>query len=495
MREEILRIEGLNKTIGNDRILNNISFSLFQGETLALLGANGAGKTSLINILGGRSQSDSGRIYYREKKVLLRNPFDAKTLGIYISSDKKRILDNLTVAENITLGRERSFFLGKHTCNKEAEQCLCDIGLANVAPSELAGNLSPSQKALVELASIYTARPSVLIIDEPSCFNSNMDFSNLKKVIRNINKSGIAVIYITHNIDNALNISDRIFILRSGVAAGTFDKSYCTKELLISVMVQSEPNKYFIKENIPHNPALCIKHLYSKLLKDISFEVNRGEILGIAGSSGSGKTELLEVLFGLRSYLSGNIILNGKTLKLSCPADAVSNGITYAPEDIMTFGTILDMSVRENISLSSLKRVSSLGWVNLRSERIFVNTMLSAVGQTHINQERSSSELSGGALQKMLIARCLSTKPAFLLLDEPTKSIDMTNRKTLMAGLRNATKDGLTVIIASSDITELIQICDRLLFIRNGSLKGEFTTDNNSPNLILSMIESSQSTL
>lgn len=495
MREEILRIEGLNKTIGNDRILNNISFSLFQGETLALLGANGAGKTSLINILGGRSQSDSGRIYYREKKVLLHNPFDAKTLGIYISSDKKRILDNLTVAENITLGRERSFFLGKRACNKDAEQCLCDIGLANVAPSELAGNLSPSQKTLVELASIYTARPSVLIIDEPSCFNSNMDFSNLKKVIRNMNKSGISVIYITHNIDNALNISNRILILRSGVAAGTFEKSCCTKELLISSMVQGEQNKHFVKKNISHSPVLCVKHLYSKLLDDFNFEVNRGEILGIAGNSGSGKTELLEVLFGLRPYLSGSIILNDKPLRLSCPADAISNGIAYAPEDITTLGTIADMSVRENISLSSLKRISSFGWISSWSERLFVDSMLSAVGQTHIDQERTSSELSGGTLQKILIARCLSIRPTVLLLDEPTKSIDMTNRKALMDGLRNATQNGLTAVVASSDIAELIRICDRLLLIRNGSLKGEFTTDNNSQNLILSMMERNESTL
>lgn len=492
MREEVLRVEALNKTIGNERILCNISFQLFKGETLALLGANGAGKTSLINSLGALTPIDSGQIYYRERQVTLRNPFDAKVLGIYIAGNKRQILDNLTVAENITLGREDSFFLRKRRQNALAEKYLRDIGVDNIAPSQLAGSLSPSQKALVQLAAVYASHPSVLIIDEPSFFNSDMDQSMLWNAIRNLNKRDIAVIYITHSIDDALHIAGRILLLRNGVAAGCFERQACTREFLVSAMAGRQSPEIHRRPAPTGGILLSVEHLAGNTVKDVSFSVSRGEILGITGITGSGKTEILELISGIRQKTAGTISLLGKEVAIRTPASAVAQGICYAPEDIAAMGPIPHLTVGENIVLPALQRISTLGWIHAKAEKVFARTLLALLGQGELAQSTATSTLSGGLLQKVLIARCLSANPMILLLDEPTKSIDLLNRKMLLRGISEAARRGLTVIIASSDVSELMQLCDKLIVIRKGILKGELSVSGQSLSNILTILYGSE---
>jgi len=488
MRTEILRVEFLNKTFSQEKVLNNVSFNVFEGETLALLGANGAGKTSLINIISGITPMDSGKLFFRGKPVEIRSPRDAKTLGIYITHDQSCVIDTLSIAENIFLGREDSCFVNKKKLRRAAQAVMEQVGLSR-KPDTPVGELSLSEKTLVQLAAVLLARPSLLIIDESSLLCSDMEPEKLFHVLRQLNAQNTAVIYITHNIREAIEISDRIFILKNGVSVGIYERGAYTADQIVAGVAGQE-TAAAPQTRIPSDEiVLRASHLSGSILRDVSFHVRRGEIFGITGLLDAGKTELLNILSGMKTKYQGQIFVDEREVFFSGPYDAMKYGIGYAPEDRNTYGFIPSMTVKENVTLSSLKRVSTLGWIHRKGERYFAEQFLKLLEAGGLNQRSYLKELSAGQQQQVQIAKCLAPHPRIMLMDEPDKGMDIVSKEDILQAIRKFSAEGLTFIVASTDIDRLLGICDRLLILQNGCVKGEVSGADMTPHQVISLAQ------
>lgn len=472
MRSEILRVEALKKSFGDEKVLQNVTFSVFEGETLAILGANGAGKTSLINILGCSIQMDSGRIYFRDKLIDLKTSQEARMLGIYVVGDNSRIVDSLTVAENVMLGRERRIWISNRRLKSDVIPFLEEVKLS-VHPDTLAGTLSAEERSALQLAAILSSSPSLLIIDNPSCLFSGLEVAQVRKIIKSLNHRNTAVIFITQDIMDAMIVSNRIMILRDGIAIGIFDKENCTYDQLLSVMIGKRIPSTNPSNRVSLNKFLEIKDLSGNILRNINISIRKGEILGISGTSGAGKSELLDLIFGIKPNRSSSIRMDGEIIRNTNPSQAIKNRFAYAPEDNYKYGLVMTMSVRENLSLNAIRRVSQMGWICKRSERVFTETYLKLIQTAKIDQKRPVKNLSTGHQKIVQLLKCLASRPSVLLLDEPTKSIDVSSREYIKTIIRELSEQGMTIIIASSDVKELLTFCDRILVFHEGVITGE----------------------
>ncbi len=474
MRTEILRVEFINKTFSHEKVLNNVSFHIFEGETLALLGANGAGKTSLINIILGITPMDSGKLFFRGKPVEIKSPHDAKALGIYIAHDQNRVIDTLSIAENIFLGHEDSRFVSKKKLHREASSLMKQIALDR-KPDTPVSELSLSEKALVQLAAVLVARPSLLIIDDSSFFGSDMGSKTLFRILRQLNAENTAVIFITHDVREAIQISNRIFVLKNGVSAGIYEKGAYTADQIITAIAGRDALSVHQAYSPSSEVVLRAACLTGNILQDVSFTVYKGEIFGITGLLDAGNTELLDILSGIQTKYCGKLYIDEREVVFSDPYEAMKCGIAYAPEDRNSYGFIPTMTVKENITLSSLKRVSTLGWIHKKDEQYFADRFLQLLEASQLDQKAYLKELSTGQQQQVQIARCLAPRPRIMLMDEPDKSMDIKSKEDILRAIRKLATEGTTLIIASADVDRLLHICDRLLILHNGRVRGEIS--------------------
>jgi len=490
MRTEILRMECISKTFPGVKVLNNVNINVFKGEVLALIGANGAGKSSLMKILAGIYTKDNGRIFFDEKEVEIKSPRDAQRLGISVIHQGLNLIPNLSVAENIFLGNEKRhelFFIDKKQVYKSATKLLDRVEL-KVDANVLVDCLSIAQRQLVGIARVLATNPSLIIMDEPTSSLTERETGILRKIIFKLKEEGVSIIFISHKLKEALEVADRITVLRDGVSMGTYSKMECNEEMLISLMVGSD-----FEEKTPEctgiigEEILRVENISTKnLLKDVSFVLRKGEILGFAGLLGSGRTELMNVIFGIAPKSSGVISIKGNRKEIQKPLDAIKNKMGLVPEDRNLQGLILNMSIKENISLPSRQRVSYRGIINFRMESFLARYYMQKLMVKAVDEDEEVGNLSGGNQQKVVVSKWLAIKPEILILDEPTKGIDVGVKKEIHQTIRKLAKEGTGIILVSSELEEILAMSDRILVMHDGMIKGEFERKSATQEKILS---------
>ena len=491
MGKELLRMESISKSFPGVQALKDVNISIYKGEVMALTGENGAGKSTLMKILSGIYQKDSGNIYFDDKEVNILSPVHSQKLGISIIHQELNRLPNLSIAENIFIGREKEqnkYFLDKKKTYSEAVKYLEIVGL-NIDANILVKNLSIAQRQMIEVAKAISLNSKLIIMDEPTSSITDREITILMNIIRDLKSRGISVIFISHKLNEIFNISDRITVLRDGTTIATVNTKDSTEDLLIQMMVGREIKDMFakVKSNIG-DIVLEVKGLCSgTALKNISFNLKRGEILGFAGLVGAGRSELMNAVFGIDNFDKGQIILDGKEVVIREPIDAISLGIGFLPEDRKLQGLILGMTVRENITLSSLENVSTYGFFKHELERSVSMEYIEKLSIKTPTQEQKVLNLSGGNQQKVVLSKWLAIKPKILILDEPTRGIDIGAKTEIHALMNRLSCEGVSIIMISSELPEVLGMSDRIIVMHNGTIKGELSRSEATQEKILTM--------
>jgi inositol transport system ATP-binding protein len=469
--QNILQVQNLSKSFLGVKALDNIQFELKQGEVHALMGENGAGKSTFMKILMGLLQQDSGEIIFEGDTLKSNNVHENLQKGISMIHQEILVVPELTVGQNIFLGREINFrnWLNDKAINQKAQELLNLIGVEINATTKIK-NLSIAEMQMVEIAKAISNNAKVIIMDEPTSALSDKEVSLLFKIIKDLKQKGVAIIYISHKMDEIYEITDRITVLRDGKYIATKNTNELDKNALIALMVGREIDNLFPEKNlIRGDMVLSVQSLNKKgKFEDINFEVHAGEVLGIAGLMGAGRTEIARAIFGLDKYDSGEITLNGNKIKIKSPKEAIENGIGYVSEDRKALGFIPALSINENISLSSLANFSKAWFVNSTNEKE-ASTQLAndlKIKSTGINQKVMN--LSGGNQQKVVIGKVLLTSPSLIILDEPTRGVDVGAKFEIYKLINQLTEKGIAVIMISSELPEILGMSDRILVLSKG---------------------------
>ena len=490
---KLVELKNISKRFPGVQALKQVNFELEKGEVHILLGENGAGKSTLVKILAGIIVPDQGEIYLEEKRIQPKSLLQAQKLGISIVLQEFNLIPDLSIAENLLLINrpEGKLFqlISRRTLEKEAENLFARLGIY-LSPSRLIRQLSVAEKQLVEIAKALSFQARVLILDEPTATLAEEEVARLFKIIRLLKKQGLGIIYISHRLKEIFQIGDRVSVLRDGEKEGTYILSEVDEARLIKLMVGRELKEYYPKRKIePGETILEVKNLSSRIagLKKINFQLRRGEILGLAGLVGAGRTELAKTLFGLYPYEEGEIIYLGNQVKFKSPSSAISSGICYLSEDRKEEGLFPDKTARFNLTISFLQSLSFLGWLKEKQEKSKVRELFSELRILPPNPERPAQTFSGGNQQKIILARWWATQPRVLILDEPTRGIDVGAKVEIHNLIGDFLARGGAVIIISSELPELIGVCDRILVLSQGQIRGELKREEFSQEKILAL--------
>ncbi|MPQ33250.1 sugar ABC transporter ATP-binding protein [Clostridium estertheticum] len=483
MEEKIpfLEMKGISKCFPGVKALDNINLSLYKGEVLALLGENGAGKSTLIKILGGVYQKDDGKVVIQGSEVDIKNVKEAEKLGISIIHQELSVIPNLTVAENLFLGNEKinkvTKKLDKKTMNTMCKDYLKQIG-SNVDPEEYVKNISIGEMQMLEIVKAISKNSNIIVMDEPTSALTDTETEKLFKVVEMLKSRNIAIIYISHRLDEIFAICDRINILRDGKYVGEVKVNDVSKDDLITMMVgRKMEEQYPYKEPTNVTPILKLNDVCLEgILKSINLEVRAGEILGMSGLMGSGRSEVAKVIFGEYKRTSGSIEMNGKQVNINCPKDAINSGIAYLSEDRKKEGLILPLSVKQNMTLASLDKFEKkMFCISKADEKNVVDEYIKKLAIKTPTQDQLIKNLSGGNQQKVIIAKWLIQSPKVLIIDEPTRGIDVGAKKEIYDVLNQLKAEGKAVIMISSDMSEVLGISDRIVVMHEGKITGELS--------------------
>lgn len=478
MEDIILKMEGIHKQFSGVYALKDIHFELRKGEIHALLGENGAGKSTLIKILGGIYKADAGKIFIKGKEYQIAGVTDSQEQGISVIHQELCLVPEMSVAENMYLGRESVY---GHTCfvntdelNKKAEKVLESLGLI-IPGNTKVSELSIAQQQVVEIAKALTVNAQILVMDEPTASLTEKEVTMLFKTIEELKKKQISIIYISHRLEEIFEITDRITVIRDGTYIGTKNTSDTTKDELISMMVGRKLDELFIKNKSRFGDVvLQVKNLVVKdKVKDVSFSVRQGEILGIAGLVGAGRTETVRAIFGIDAYESGEIYIDGKKVKIKNVKDAMKYGIGLVPENRKEQGLILIRSVEYNATLTILQDIMKGCFTNKSAKESIVNKYIQMLGIKTRSPMTSVKNLSGGNQQKIVIAKWLATKPKVLILDEPTRGVDVGAKVEIYRIMSMLAEQGVGIIMISSELPEIMNMSDRAIVMCEGRVTGE----------------------
>ena len=477
--KQLLALSGVSKEFPGVKALNNVSFDLNEGEVHAIVGENGAGKSTLMKILSGIYKKDSGDIIYRGKSVSIPNPLEAQKLGISIIHQELNLMPHLTVAENIFIGREDRFpggvFLNNKKLVAETIALLKELEL-NLNPNDIVGELTIAKQQMVEIAKAVSYRGSVIIMDEPTSSLTPAETDALFKIIRTLKAAGKGVVYISHRLEELEKITDRISVLRDGEYVKTLNTSETDIPEVISLMVGRKVAQDQRPENrqIGSEIVLRVENLSDRhLLKDISFELRKGEILGFAGLMGAGRTELARAIMGADPKTEGKIILHGKEVKIKQPSDAVAAGIGYLSEDRKRFGLLLGQDITFNVILSSIPRFSNrFGFLKVKSAAGIARDAIAQLRVRTPSERQFLKNLSGGNQQKVVIAKWLTRDCDVLIFDEPTRGIDVGAKDEIYRLLTKLAEEGKSIIMISSELPEVLRLSDRIAVMCDGRLTG-----------------------
>lgn len=491
MQEYIVELEHITKNFPGVKALDDVSFNLKAGEVLALLGENGAGKSTLMKILSGVYTRDSGRMRVFGREVGDLSPRKAKELGIAIIHQELNMCQHLTVAENIFLGREmvKGISLSDREMNREAAKILNRLNI-DLSPSTVVGRLAVSKQQMVEIAKALSADARVLIMDEPTSALTSKEINDLFTIIHRLKEDGRGIVYISHRLEELQHIVDRVIILRDGQYITSMDFKDTSLPEIISYMVGRE-----IKEKFPRvicergRKILEVKHLNAgRMVQNVNLELYEGEIVGIAGLMGAGRTETTRAIFGVDPKESGQILLDGKEVAVSCPMDAIRAGIVLVPEDRKKDGLCTKLSIRENISLPNLDILcSSLGVVNGKKEAAMIKRAVSDLMIRLPSGEVDADSLSGGNQQKVVVGKWLARDSRVVIFDEPTRGIDVAAKVEIYNLMNELKKQGIGVMFVSSEMPEVLGISDRIVVMCDGRITGELKTSEATQNEILGM--------
>ena len=491
MGNEILVMRNIDKSFPGVHALKNVSLFINAGEVHALIGENGAGKSTLMKILSGVYQKDKGEIFIGGNSVQIDTPEIATNLGISTIYQELNLMPNLSVAENIFIGREKRKgpFLDKAATLREAEIFTNKVGLhVNVEmPVRL---LSIAQRQMVEVAKALSVNTKVIIMDEPTSSLTEPEVVILMEIIRNLRSQGTSVIFISHRLSEIFEISDCITVLRDGEVIDTVDTEECTEDSLIYMMVGRSLTELFPKEEIPPGDVILeVENISSgSAVKDVSFNLHKGEILGFAGLVGAGRSELMAAIFGFGPRDSGRVRVDGKEISPNVPAEAIRQGIGFVPEDRKLQGLVLGMTVQQNTTLASLEKISGGGFINHSKERKIVEQYVKSLGIKTPGIEQRVQYLSGGNQQKVVIAKWLATHPKVLIMDELTRGIDVGAKKEIYNLITKLAKEGVGIILISSELPEVLGMSDRIVVMHEGVVKGVLKRNDATQKIIMSII-------
>ena len=477
----LLVMNNISKSFPGVKALQNIDIKVHCGEVLALLGENGAGKSTLMNILSGVYSKDSGQIFIDGTEVDIHGIKQAENLGISIIHQELSILHNLSVSDNIFLGNEK-FNKGTRRLNKawakeRSIAFLKQIG-CNLDPDTIAKDISIGDMQMIEIVKSLTKNSSIIIMDEPTTALTEVETKKLFEVIKKLKQQGIAIIYISHRLDEIFKICDSITVLRDGKHVGDVKTSDVTQDELITMMVGRKLEEQFPYKEAPKTKTLLkVEDIsFGNRVKKVSFEVKGGEILGFAGLMGAGRTELAKTIIGDYKKECGEIYVDGKKVNIHSPKDAINFGVCYVSEDRKKEGLILGLSVRENMTLSNLKTYEN-GYmkINRKSEKLEVEKYIKKISIKTPSQEQLIKYLSGGNQQKVILSKWLMLSPKVLIIDEPTKGIDVGAKKEIYDVLNELKSMGKAIILISSDMAEVIGISDRVIVMHEGEITGKLS--------------------
>jgi ribose transport system ATP-binding protein len=478
MPTPILEMKDITKEFPGVVALDSVSLSINTGEIHALVGENGAGKSTLIKILSGIYQPDSGEMYFEGHPVHLTGPSDALELGIAVIHQELVNVPHLSVAENIALGRlplTRHGMVDRKAMNSRANEALAQFGVS-INPKAIMKTLSVSQMQVVEIARAVSSNIRLLIMDEPTSALSEEEVERLFSVVRVLKAQGVTVIFITHRLDEVFSLADRITVLRDGRAVMTRNREEISREELIKAMVGRALGFEYPERNRRRGKKIMSVEKVSRghALRDISFSLFEGEILGIAGLMGAGKTELVRTIFGADKRSSGRILFCGESFDCESPKEALEKGIGLVPEDRKRHGLVLGMSVRENMSLSAIERICKWSFaLDLRNETIVCRDLVEKLDIKTPSLERKVRTLSGGNQQKVVLGKCLFGKLKMILFDEPTRGIDIGAKVEIYRLMNNLVEEGVAVVMVSSELPEILGMSDRILVMHEGRIAGE----------------------
>lgn len=479
MTVPVLQLQGVIKRFPGTIALDNVSFTAYPGEVSALVGANGAGKSTLIKIVSGAIRKDSGSIKINDEEVDVMNPQHAQELGISVIYQDFSVLSNLTISENVFLGREYSkgMLLDNRFQKEEAKKMLKIVGLDGYDPDTLLGELSNPEKQMVEFAKALSVNAKVILMDEPSAVLTEGELIYLYNQLEILKKQGIAIVFVSHRIEEVLHVSDTITVLKDGKNVDYMHKDEASHNRIVTSMCGKNIESDLMLANRPRerDPALVIDDLrMGNLVKGVNLSVHRGEIVGLAGLVGSGRTETAQCVFGARKMDGGRISVFGKQVHFRYPGEAVASGIGLVPEERKEQGILGMMNVCNNISLANLKKFIQLGFIKEKSECKNAEEMVDSLNIRTPSVRQFVGNLSGGNQQKIVVGKWLTRKSDILILDEPTQGIDVGSRHEIYQILRGLADEGKAVLLISSDLQETVRVCDRILVMYKGTIVKEF---------------------
>ena len=477
--EELLRLDGIEKSFPGVKALDRVNLRVEAGRVMALVGENGAGKSTLMKVLTGIYQRDAGTITYLGKERQFAGPRDSQQAGISIIHQELNLLPELSIAENIFLGREPSGFAGRihwKAMYKQADALLARLGVSRSSRTRL-GDLSIGEQQMVEIAKALSFESRVIIMDEPTDTLTDTETEALHGVIRELRDSGRGIVYISHRLKEIFEICDDVTVLRDGNFIGEAPVADMDEEALIEMMVGRRLEEQYPRVEVtPGRFSLEVTDLVGPRLDSVSMAVREGEILGVSGLMGAGRTELMKAVFGAHPIESGTVSMFGEPVRIRSPKDALEAGIAYISEDRKHDGLILGMSVQKNMTLAALKMFSTpTGHLRAAMEREAASGYVAAFNIRTPSLRQQVGNLSGGNQQKVAIAKGLMDRPRVLILDEPTRGVDVGAKKEIYQLINRFKSEGMSIILVSSEMPEILGMSDRIIVMHEGRVRGEFT--------------------
>ena len=470
-----IEMQGISKSFGSNKVLESIDIEINSGEVHALMGENGAGKSTLMNILTGLFPATTGTIKIDGQEKIFTNPQAAEKFGISFIHQEMNTWKDMTVLENLFLGREIKTKLGLldvKAMKKKAEYAFNQLGVTIPLETEI-GNLSVGQQQMVEIAKSFLSDLKILIMDEPTAALTEHEVEGLFKVILGLTERGVGIVYISHRMEEIFKITDYVTVMRDGLVIDTKKTKETNVDELVRKMVGREITDYYPEKMATIREVVFeAENLSGGLFKDVSFEVRSGEILGFAGLMGAGRTEVMRAIFGLDGLQSGQIKVNGEVLKINTPSDAIAHGIGFLTEDRKEEGLVLDFSIKDNITLPSTKDFIHRGLFDDKIATEFVRQLYKRLSVKATDEEQVVGDLSGGNQQKVVLAKWIGIAPKVLILDEPTRGVDVGAKREIYQLMNELAERGVPIIMVSSDLPEVLGVSDRIAVMHEGKIAG-----------------------
>ena len=478
MGEVILTMKDIDKSFPGVHALDHVNFEVKRGEVHALMGENGAGKSTLMKVLTGIYQKDSGSITYKGKETEFHNTREAQDAGVVIVHQELNMVGDLTVAQNIFIGREpkKGFSIDDKKMIEDSKKLFQELNI-EINPKEKMNNLTVGKQQMCEIAKAISHKAEVIIFDEPSAALTEKEIADLFEIIRDLRKKGLGIVYISHRMDEIKTITDRVTVMRDGGYVGTLITADSTKEDIINMMVgrviyEDPKTESAVPEDAP--VVLKVEHLNAgKMVQDVSFELHKGEILGFSGLMGAGRTETARALFGADPKEGGDIYVNGEKVTINCPQDAVKCGIGYLSEDRKRYGVAVQKTVAENTTMATVHQFMRGIFINRKKEAAVAQEYVDALATKTPSVDQLVVNLSGGNQQKVVIAKWLTRDSDILIFDEPTRGIDVGAKNEIYKLMNKLAAEGKSIIMISSEMTEILRMSDRIVVMCEGKKTGE----------------------